>query len=140
MLRSWLLASLRFAVTLQSEDKLVFLAVAAELNRQGSSGPSFEQCFNFFQRTSVAICLAVVSEADEHRTVVLQSIWRGFPMSVSDPPLRQRSTLNFRWKEQANRANLRQATYGKACAHVCRPGQWKTMCASVVRASLDQAL
>ncbi|UZE46962.1 hypothetical protein ONR75_18310 [Rhodopseudomonas sp. P2A-2r] len=70
-LRSWLLASLRFAVTLQNEDKLVLLAVAAELDKHGIAYPHLDRCFNFFQRTSVGICQAIIGEPDERRTCLL---------------------------------------------------------------------
>lgn len=55
--RAWLLAVLRFATTLDADDKLAVFASAAEIDRLSAqhSGPCG---FRFFHRTSVEVCTA----------------------------------------------------------------------------------
>lgn len=113
LLRSWLLATLRFAVTLRSEDKLFLLGVAAELDKQGTDSVCSERCFNFFQRTSIGICQAIVSEDSLNRTSILQQhlariseerLMLAFAAAVSveypfaRPGMARKSKVNKLWK------------------------------------------
>ena len=72
MLQSWLLASLRFAVTRQPDDRLAMLAIAAELDRGAGDCDCLGQHFAFFRRSTVAVCEAVAAETEASRSLVLQ--------------------------------------------------------------------
>lgn len=57
-IRAWLLALLRYAITLDDEDRLVALAAASEIDKSDmrQSGN-----FRFFHRTSARLCEAVAN-------------------------------------------------------------------------------
>ena len=57
-IRAWLLALLRYAITLDDEDRLVALAAASEIDKSGTrqSGD-----FRFFHRTSAKLCEAMAN-------------------------------------------------------------------------------
>jgi hypothetical protein len=57
-LRAWQLALLRFAVTLDDNDRLAVLATAVEIDRLGSHGGR-ESDFRFFRRTSAELCASI---------------------------------------------------------------------------------
>lgn len=67
-LRAWLLALLRFAVTLQDGDRMMALAAAAELDRTGDSPAAFR----FFSRASVSVCMAIAAPEQSASAAVLQ--------------------------------------------------------------------
>jgi hypothetical protein len=69
MIRNWLLAILRFAVTREDVDRMCVLDAARELDRQGpgDGNPSF----SFFVRTSAEICTVIVSDDVTARQAVL---------------------------------------------------------------------
>jgi hypothetical protein len=69
-LRSWHLAVLRFAVTLDNADRLAVLAIAAEIDRLGPSD-KVKPPFGFFRRTSAELCAAILRQ-DEPASAVLQ--------------------------------------------------------------------
>jgi hypothetical protein len=60
----WLLAVLRFAITLNEVDRATLMAVAAEMDRCRSG-------FTFFQRTSVKVCDAIIAKDRAQATAVL---------------------------------------------------------------------
>jgi hypothetical protein len=69
-LRAWHLAMLRFAVTLDNAERLAVLRIAREIDelyprRDGSTG------FDFFRRTSAALCAAIL-QPDEGTSTILQ--------------------------------------------------------------------
>lgn len=57
-IRAWLLALLRYAITLDDEDRLVALATASEIDK---SSPRQSGDFRFFHRTSARLCEAVAN-------------------------------------------------------------------------------
>jgi hypothetical protein len=61
-LLAWQLALLRFAVTLDDNDRLAVLAAAGEIDRLGVTGGR-DSDFRFFRRISVELC-ASISEPD----------------------------------------------------------------------------
>jgi hypothetical protein len=70
-LRAWLLALLRFALTLDQVDRTVALAAAAELDRP-RSGDLHVPAFRFFYRASIAVCAAIVDPVMPASTTLLQ--------------------------------------------------------------------
>jgi hypothetical protein len=69
--RDWLLAILRFAVTLERNDRAAVLALARGLDRPGMG--EAEATFAFFARTSFEFCNAIADKNDPNRIAVL---WR----------------------------------------------------------------
>lgn len=68
--RAWLLALLRFATTLNNDDKLAVFAAAAEIDKLSSRHAGL--CgFRFFHRTSAEVCAAVVNPRQAGSTAVL---------------------------------------------------------------------
>jgi hypothetical protein len=61
-LLAWQLALLRFAVTLDDNDRLAVLAAAGEIDRLGVTGGR-DSDFRFFRRISAELC-ASISEPD----------------------------------------------------------------------------
>lgn len=80
-IQQWLLAILRFAITLEEDDRLAVLAVAAEMDCAGSAGSGF----TFFTRTSVKICDAIIAKNSREAIAIL----RVFLRKIEHPPLRR---------------------------------------------------
>jgi hypothetical protein len=81
--RDWLLAILRFALTLDPTVRAVVIAKAADMDRLGSrKGPSQ---FTYFVRTSVEFCNCIVDRSIIHKAKVL----RGHLRKIDDDRLRQ---------------------------------------------------
>ena len=68
--RDWLLAILRFAVTLEQADRAVVLAIAKEMDRRGVGVAS--TAFAFFARTSNELCDAIADRDDPKRVATLR--------------------------------------------------------------------
>jgi hypothetical protein len=68
--RDWLLAILRFAVTLDQSDRAAVLTMAREMDRSGSNA---EPAFAFFLRTSAELCNAIADKDNPKRVAALQS-------------------------------------------------------------------
>jgi hypothetical protein len=68
--RDWLLATLRFAVTLEQTDRDTVLAIAKDMDRSGSRVAS--TAFAFFIRTSTELCNAIVDKGDPKRVATLR--------------------------------------------------------------------
>jgi len=68
--QNWLLAVLRFAVTLDVADKQTILAMARDMDRFGS-WPD-QSPFTFFIRTSTELCNAIAISEDPGRTAILK--------------------------------------------------------------------
>jgi hypothetical protein len=68
--KDWLLAILRFAVTLEQADKSAVLAIADEMDRSGFCVN--KTAFTFFGRTSSALCRAIADQDDPQRLSVLR--------------------------------------------------------------------
>jgi hypothetical protein len=75
MLRSWHLAILRFAVTLDNVDQLSVLAIANEIDRFGRQHVK-ESDFNFFRRTSAELCAAIPQRNEDADAVLRQYLAR----------------------------------------------------------------
>ena len=67
--RNWLLAILRFAVTLEQADRVAVLALAGILDR---SGAGVGAGFSFFTRTSTEFCNAIAEKDDSKRIAALR--------------------------------------------------------------------
>jgi hypothetical protein len=74
-LRSWHLAVLRFAVTLDNADRLAVLAIAAEIDRLGPSDRG-QPAFGFFRRTSAELCAAILRQDEPASAVLRQHLTR----------------------------------------------------------------
>jgi hypothetical protein len=96
MIRSWHLAILRFAVTLDNADRLGVFAVAAEVDRlgeqklgeqrfgeQGYENGGDERRFGFFRKTSADLCAALLRHDPTADAVLRQYLAR-----IDDPRLR----------------------------------------------------
>jgi len=68
--KDWLLAILRFAVTLEQADKFTVLAIADEMDRSGFRVNN--TAFTFFGRTSSALCRAIADQDDPQRVAILR--------------------------------------------------------------------
>ena len=66
----WLLALLRFAVTLHNADKFAVLLMAEEIDELGSRADA-QPGFNFFRRASTELCSAIVDKRNPKRSAVL---------------------------------------------------------------------
>jgi hypothetical protein len=74
-LRSWQLAILRFAVTLDNADRLAVMAIAREIDRLGPQHDS-EPDFSFFRRTSAELCAAILRPNELTSTFLRQYLAR----------------------------------------------------------------
>jgi hypothetical protein len=68
--RNWLLAILRFAVTLQQADRAGVLAMAKDMDRRGVGVAS--TAFAFFARTSNELCDVIADRDDPKRVTTLR--------------------------------------------------------------------
>ena len=69
--RDWLLAILRFAVTLRDEDRSAVLVAGEEIDRLGKSSEDKSK-FNFFRNTSIEICSAILEKQNLRGSAVLR--------------------------------------------------------------------
>jgi hypothetical protein len=69
--RHWLLAILRFAVTLEQADRAAALAVAEEMDRVGWRSED-QPTFKFFGRTSTELCSAIADKENPKTVAVLR--------------------------------------------------------------------
>jgi hypothetical protein len=74
-LRSWQLAILRFAVTLDNADRLAVMAIAGEIDRLGPQHDS-KPDFSFFRRTSAELCAAILRPSELTSTLLRQYLAR----------------------------------------------------------------
>jgi len=81
--REWLLAILRFAVTLAPCDRSVVMSLAAEMDRLGSDRSS--STFSFFTRTSAKFCDCILTTGDMEKAAELRIYFE----SVTDDRLRR---------------------------------------------------
>ena len=65
-LRAWQLAILRFAVTLDHADRLVVLAIAAEMDGLDP----LQAAFGFFRRISADLCTAILEPNERSSTLL----------------------------------------------------------------------
>jgi hypothetical protein len=74
-LRTWQLALLRFAVTLNNADRLAVMAIASEIDRLDPRHDG-KPDFSFFCRTSAALCAAILQPNEFTSTVLRQYLAR----------------------------------------------------------------
>lgn len=70
-LRDWLLALLRYAVTLHDADKSAVLAIAEEIDKLGSRAED-RSAFKFFRSTSTELCSAILDKQNPKTSAVLR--------------------------------------------------------------------
>jgi hypothetical protein len=63
MLRTWQLALLRFAITLDNVDRLNVMAIAQEMDRGGRTHEARTE-FSFFRKTSADLCTSILRQND----------------------------------------------------------------------------
>jgi hypothetical protein len=68
--RDWLLALLRYAVTLHDADKSAVLVIAEEIDELGSRAKE-RSAFKFFRRTSTELCSAILDAQNSKKSAVL---------------------------------------------------------------------
>jgi hypothetical protein len=68
--RDWLLALLRYAVTLHDADKSAVLVIAEEIDKLGSHAEE-PPAFKFFRRTSIELCSAILDAQNSKKSAVL---------------------------------------------------------------------
>jgi hypothetical protein len=71
--RDWLLAILRFAVTLRDEDRSAVMVAAEEIDRLGKSSED-QSAFKFFRNTSIEICSAILEKQNSRGSAVLYQV------------------------------------------------------------------
>ena len=71
MVRDWLLALLRYAVTLHDADKSAVLVIAEEIDKLGSHAEG-RSTFKFFRRTSIELCRAILDKHNSKASAVLR--------------------------------------------------------------------
>jgi hypothetical protein len=75
IVRAWLLALLRFAVTRDTDDRLAVLAAASEIDRlSASQGGRYN--FRFFHRTSAGLCGAITEPHPDNIAVLRRHLDR----------------------------------------------------------------
>ncbi|GEC55296.1 hypothetical protein ABIF38_002716 [Bradyrhizobium japonicum] len=67
LLRAWQLAVLRFAVTLDDDDRMHALGVAGEVDRLGGAA---DDAFHFFRRTTAELCAAISGQSVDQEAVI----------------------------------------------------------------------
>jgi hypothetical protein len=82
-IQQWLFAVLRFAVTLERDDRLAVLAVAAEMDRGDSVTAG--SGFTFFARTSTRVCDAIIAKNSREAIATLRVLLR----KIEHPALRR---------------------------------------------------
>ena len=82
-INDWLLAVLRFAVTLDQRDRVALMALAAEMDQLGL-GQS-RSGFSYFSRTSAQFCDYIVGKAGSEKGAQLRSYIKG----IKDDRLRR---------------------------------------------------
>jgi hypothetical protein len=70
MVSDWLLAILRYAVTLHDADKSAVLVIAEEIDKLGSHSEE-PPAFKFFRRTSIELCSAILDAQNSNKSAVL---------------------------------------------------------------------
>jgi hypothetical protein len=70
-IRDWLLALLRYAVTLHDADESAVLVIAEEIDKLGSCAED-RSAFKFFRKTSTELCRAIFDKQNSKRSAVLR--------------------------------------------------------------------
>lgn len=71
MIRTWLLALLRFAVTLENADRLEALAIGTGIDKL-NLWKDGEHTFNYFCRTTVQLCHAITAPQEPANNLALR--------------------------------------------------------------------
>ena len=95
-LLAWQLALLRFAVTLDDNDRLAVLAAAGEIDRLALNGDRHSD-FRFFRRISVELCESI-SDPDQAGSQCLQQYLR----QIDDERLKRSfaAAIGYHWPEK----------------------------------------
>ncbi|NLS72315.1 hypothetical protein E3H11_26140 [Bradyrhizobium brasilense] len=104
LLRAWQLAVLRFAVTLDDDDRMHALGVAGEVDRLGGAA---DDAFHFFRRTTAELCAAISGQGADQDAVI-----RRFLAQID----------NVRLKRAVEAAIARDRTPPKLVASRVKPG------------------
>ena len=104
LLRAWQLAVLRFAVTLDDDDRMHALGVAGEVDRLGGAA---DDAFHFFRRTTAELCAAISGQGVDQDAVI-----RRFLAQID----------NVRLKRAVEAAIARDCTPPKLVASRMKPG------------------
>uniref|UniRef100_A0ABS3MGX4 Uncharacterized protein n=2 Tax=Bradyrhizobium quebecense TaxID=2748629 RepID=A0ABS3MGX4_9BRAD len=104
LLRAWQLAVLRFAVTLDYDDRMQALNVAGEVDRLGGAA---DDAFHFFRRTTADLCAAISGQGADQDAVI-----RRFLAQID----------NVRLKRAVEAAIARDRTPPKLVASRIKPG------------------
>lgn len=75
MLRTWQVAILRFAVTLDNADRLSVIAIAHEIDRGGGAHDDPAN-FSFFRRMSSDLCSSILRQHDSADAILRQYLAR----------------------------------------------------------------
>ena len=103
-IQDWLLAIVRFAITLEPADRQTVLAIAQETDGLGSlPGRS---SFSYFVRTSTELCRAIADRNDPGRTAII----RRHLAEIGDRRLRQATAAAIDL-EGAQRTRLSEARF-----------------------------
>jgi hypothetical protein len=120
--RHWLLAILRFAVTLEQADRAAALAVAEEMDRVGWRSEDQPTC-KFFGRTSTELSSAIADDKEDPKTV---AVLRLHLKRIDDHRLRRALEAaielgDFSTRQETPRSlrNTSVATYGKVFIADC---------------------
>lgn len=116
--RNWLLAILRFAVTLDPADRAAVLKIAHELDRPRTDWTRAN--FAFFTRTSLDFCNAISDKNNPERTAIL----RRHIARIEDSRLKRALEAAVDWEPTKAgltgpcgfcRKNDGEGTFGKGC-------------------------
>jgi len=108
-IRDWILAIVRYALTLEGPDEHTVLALAAELDGLGSVPGA--AAFTFFRRASRDVCTAIAHPDDPNRTAILRRLLA----TISDRRLRQTTAaaIDLEGAQQARLSEARSGNGGK---------------------------
>ncbi|MDB5567644.1 MAG: hypothetical protein JWP84_4210 [Tardiphaga sp.] len=104
-LRAWLLSLLRFAVTLETSDRIMALAAATELDKANRDNVR-ASAFRFFTHASLQLCGAIAEPALPTSAAVIQA----HLARIADPRLQRAfaAALDTKLEKKNARANAPQ--------------------------------
>jgi hypothetical protein len=82
--RDWLLAVLRYAVTREEADRATVLVLAEAMDLRGADRTK-QSSFEFFRRSSIEFCRAIVDHTDPRRPDII----RGYLRRIDNQRLRR---------------------------------------------------
>ena len=108
-IRDWILAIVRYALTLDGLDEHTVLSLAEELDGLGSIPGGV--AFTYFRRASRDVCTAIAHPEDPNRTAILRRLLA----AISDGRLRQTTAaaIDLEGAQQARLSEARSGNGGK---------------------------